>query len=639
MPTREELEAALREQGSNYSVGDDYPDTFVSKPLPAEWQAERTAYEKSQTAPEPTMSLPPEPKAPEPTTVPPETVSSESNMSPPPPQTAPVTPPRAKQAQPKATAGAVNQAPAGRESQPDPAEGQVTDADILGLSTNRRNPQPAPQPGAAPAQQPQADGIEDTRFNASDKTKKIQAGIAEGNNRALDLLGEKEEILDAKQGQQRDINAARSEQAIGAINEAYGRVDAQKERYEDSRASMDAELSELKQKMGSPPFDTVGLVMGLVGALAAANGKPEAGRILQQGVGNAINTKMNRWRGEIEGGNEHLEGMGKLVNMDRLAAADEEAGAAAIQKAVTAEFDAAMDQAEREAKTEQEKNAVSMLRNDFRTKLGQSEIQRREKAAAAAYKRKVNAALAKATTQEERDAIANANGDVGRGILKDMLKQNMDQAKVGSELLGQQKTVAEIGALQAKAQKDVEAAKGGGGWAPKGWSAPAGAQLPSGALTDIANKQGLKSQTDYAMDRLIQIAEGVQSGKISKIDANVAAEVNELRTMMTPMKTNFTGAGAPSGHEYDTFFSITADPQKMLTRQDALKTLVQSRRNSNGAWARHLSSLGFRQGQQQGGGGGERLMRVRTSDGSISELPESQVEALRAQGYETPEAE
>ncbi len=632
MPTREELEAALREQGSNYSVGDDYPDTFVSKPLPAEWQAERTAYEKSQTAPEPTMSEPPAPKAPEPTMVPPETVSSEPNMSPPPPVSSPSAPaPKPRAAQTKAPSPQPAPAP-GREALPDPAEGQVTDADILGLSTNRKNPQPAPQPGAASAQ-PQADGIEDTRFNASDKTRKIQAGIAEGNNRTLDLLGEKEEILAAKQGQQRDINAARSEQAIGAINDAYDRADAHKGRYEESRAQMDQELSELKQKMGNPPFDTVGLVMGLVGALAAANGKPEAGRILQQGVGNAINTKMNRWRGEIEGGNQHLEGMGKLVNMDRLAAADEEAGAAAIQKAVTAEFDAAMDQAEREAKTEQEKNAVSMLRNDFRTKLGQSEIQRRQKDAAAANRRRVNGLLAKATTQEERDAIANANGDVGRDILKDMLKQNMDQAKVGSELLGQQKTAAETVALQAKAAKDAAKAEGKPykGFIPgKVFTS----DLPSGLETKVGEKSMAYGGIRSGYNRLIELAEKVKVNHGGHWNADDVAEANKIRENMVGQESNFNGLGAPTGKEHDQVISGIADPQAFFQRADSRELLIRASRNIKSNFDESLKGVGiYDENDPKFAGQTLGTRPYRMSDGEVRDLPESQIEALKAKGY------
>ncbi len=632
MPTREELEAALKAQGSNYAVSD-YPDlaTVSSAPVPQEWKEQQASYEKSIAEPQPTMSMPAEPKAPEPTSVPPETVSSEPNMSPPPPmksEAPPAQKPRAARPAPKQAAAQ------GRETQPDPAEGQVTDADILGLSVNRKNPQPAPAPSAeAVPAQPQADGIEDTRFNAGDKTRKVQAGIAEGNNRSLDLLGEKEEILDAKQGQQRDINSARAEQALGAIDNAYGRAEAHKGRYEESRAEMDAELNELKQKMGNPPFDTVGLVMGLVGALAAAQGKPEAGRMLQQAVGGAINSRMNRWKGEIEGGNQHLEGMGKLVNMDRLAAADEEAGAAAIQKAVTAEFDAAMDQAEREAKTEQEKNAVSMLRNDFRVKLGQSEIQRREKAAAAAYKRKVNAALAKATTQEERDAIANANGDVGRGIYKDMLKQNMDQAKVGSELLGQQKTVAETVALQAKAAKDAAKAEGKPykGFIPgKVFTS----DLPSGLETKVGEKSMAYGGIKSGYDRLIALAEKVKINRGGHWDANDVEEANKIRESMVGQESNFNGLGAPTGKEHDQVISGIANPQAFFQRADSRELLIRASRNIKSNFDESLKGVGiYDENDPKFAGQSVGTRPYRMSDGEVRDLPESQIEALKAKGY------
>ncbi len=631
--TREEMEAALQAQGSNYSVGDDYPDLFEAKPLaPTVENAAATvpaqtpvSYESRQPAPEPTMSAQPVAETPTPV------------EQPAPPQTAPVSP--ARKPRPKATAGAVHQAaPEAAANRPEPTPGQVTDADILGLDVNRKNPQAAapvssPEPSVANGPAPQADGVEDLSFDKSAKTRQIQGEVTEADNRALGLMDEKSDILDARQGQANAINAARGDQAVKSIEDAYGRKDAADARYEDSRAQQDAELKALKEKMGNPPFDTVGLVMGLVGALAAAHGKPEAGRMLQQGVGGAINGRMKRWQGEIEGGQQNLEGMGKLVNMDRLHAADQEQGAAAIQKAVTAEFDAALDQADREAKTEQEKNAISLMRNDFRQKLGQSELQRRQKAAEAARVRKVNMEIATAPTEERRKQLEEMYGDTGRQIGAANLKNTKLRADIGSELLGQQKTVAETGAIGAKAELDrTKAAQGPATtWAPKGWVAPPG--VTDSILAKVSDTTKSYSNLSYVQKELLKIAEDVQVGKASWTDGNVKDRVDRLRVMAVPMGTQAAGAGAPNAGEFDRFMALSADPQSYFQRGDSYTKLKNQVVDTESGHARFMEDQGFTKQSKPGEArvtSGKRLMEF--SDGTQAELSSAEINALTNQG-------
>lgn len=633
MPTREEENAALMSLG--YSPMPAEPSASAPAPLPPKPMQDEYALEAASTpsvgytpvsqprAEEPAMSLPPAPADREPPRV-------EAPAAPTPSPRAPERRPAPKREAPAA-------------ERPEPALGQVTDADILGLPSKGKNvglPAKAADPSAttvAPTgdnpYEKKADGIEDLRFDKSAKTRKLQAESAQADNRTQELIGQKGDIVEGYGEQRQAIHQERGAAAAQSINEARTRASDADERYEDTREEMEAERRALKEKMGKPPFDTVGLVMGLVGALAAAHGKPEAGRMLQQGVGGAINSRMKRWQGEIEGGQGALEGMGKLVNMDRLHAADEDQAALAIHKALGAEFDASLDEARSQAKTQEELNAVDMLQNDFRKKLSDAEQSTRAKAQAAAHRRMVNGKLANAKTEEERQWIAEHYGDVGRDIDKANLKNQDSRAKIGSELLGQNKTVAETGAIGAKAEADRAKAAAGPEttWAPKGWVAPAGVTDPISAKVFEEAKSA--SNLSYVQGKLLKIAEDVRSGKTTWTDGNTKKEIEDLRVVGVPMGTQAAGAGAPNAGEFDRFMEVTADPQKWFQRGDSYTQLATQLRNTTGRYERLMETAGYTKQTRPGEARPAPAKRkVEFSDGTQAELRPDEIQALMARG-------
>lgn len=634
MPTREEIQAALQATGSNYQMPDDEYSGNVPVDHAPGVTSTPASYQTSGPAPEPSR---PPPVASEPPPV--EKTMSMPEDAPVPP---PVTAPRATAPRPKATAGAVRQAaPAAAAEKPDPLPGQVTDADILGLPSNRKNPAPAkeaPQADNLPANpyedKPRpADGIEDVAFNPSDKTRSLRAQSTASDNRTLELQGERADIVEGYGEQRHGIQNARARQAVQSINEARDRSADAGERYEDTRAQMVEEQRALKEKMGKPPFDTVGLVMSLVGALAAAHGKPEAGRMLQQGVGAAVNSRMNRWKGEIEGGQQNLEGMGKLVNMDRLHAADEQEGALAIQKAVTAEFDSALDEAGAQAKTQQDVNAIEMARAEFRKRLVEGEEATRAKAQAAAHRRMVNNKLANASTEEERKWIAEHYGDVGRNIDAANIKNDTSRAKLGSELIGQQKSASEIGLMDAKAAKERAKAEG----KPYTGFIPGKVftrELPTALESKVGEKSMAYGGIQSGYQRLVSLAEKVKKGG-SHWNADDVEEARKIRESMVGQESNFNGLGAPTGKEHDQVISGIADPQAFFQRADSRELLLRAQRNLKGNFDGALRGIGIydeNAPEAKGGGSAPSTRRVRFSDGEERDLDPATIQALLNQG-------
>lgn len=644
MPTREEENQSLEALG--YSRMPDEAPPAPLPPLPPKPTQDDYAMEMDAPAAY-------SPSAQTPVSMPSRPQSDEPQMSMPPPvkttpPDAPQTPNREETApHPKRTPAAVRQAVPAAAPQPDPEPGHVSDADILGLPSRGKNvglPPKAPEPSAT-AQAPtgenpyeqKPDGIEDKSFDKSAKTRQIQAEGAAADNRSLDLIGEKGDIVEAAGEQRGAINQARVDQAVKSIGEARDHQAAAGERYEDSRAQMDGELKALKEKMGKPPFDTVGLVMGLAGALAAAHGKPEVGRMLQQGVGGAINSRMKRWQGEIEGGQQHLEGMGKLVNMDRLHAADEQQGSLAIQKAVTAEFDSAIDEARAQADTAEKKNALDMLQNDFRKKLGDNEVSVRAKAAAAAHRRMVNKKIADAPSEAERQHIAEHYGDVGRSIDSANLKNQTGRAKLGSELLDQNETVAKTGLANAQAAKERAKAEGKPytGFIPgKTFTR----DLPSGLESKVGEKAMAYGGISTGYNQLLRLSEKVKKGG-NRWNAEDMAEANTIREKMVGQESNFNGLGAPTGKEHDQVISGIADPQAFFQRADSYELLKRASRNVKENYDSSLKGIGiYDEGDPNaqrgvgGAGGAPERRRVRFSDGEERDLSPAEIQALQKTG-------
>lgn len=526
---------------------------------------------------------------------------------------------------PKATAGAVRQAaPAVAPAKP------TTDRDILGLDDAPAAPSAqsaAPSTSNGPA--PKPDNIEDKHFDPSVKTRQLHAQGTAVDNRKQDVMGEREDVREAYGEQRQNIHAARGEEALKSIGAARDRAADQTERYEQMRSDWEHERKALQQKMGNPPKDTVGMIMGLIGAVIAAKGKPEAGRMISQVVGGAMNNKMNKWKGEIEAGSQSMEGMGKLVNMDRLRAADEEAGASAIHKAVTAEFEAGLDEAEKQAKNQDEIEAIKLTRLDFQDKLIKAQEAARAKAEAARYKRMVNQEIADAKSPEERQWISEHRGDVGRAIQGANQKNQMNDAKLESELLGHGKITADTAVANSTAAKNLAKAAEGPEktWAPKGWVAPPG--LTPTMQKDVADNARVNAQLTYAQKKLLSIAEEVKQRKRSWTDGNTKKEIEQLRVPLVPMTTQATGAGAPNAGEFDRFMNIAADPQSYFQRGDSytqLKTLLQ---NTTGAYDNYMDALRFTKEGQGGQSGGPPAKRAYTfSDGATADLSPEEIEAL-----------
>lgn len=611
MPTREEMEAALRETGSNYSLPDDYSAMAASAPVdysPAPVQTPVSQPAQPSPAPEPMMSE--APPTPPPAAEPAPSMPRPAHKA-----------PAAKQLAPAA--------PAVEPQRPEPEAGHVTDADILGLTRGGKGAAPsAIAPDAAPAAPQQ---LEDKSVNVSAPTKALTAETRARESRQGELIGEQADAIEAGGSQRHAIDQARADNAVQGINDAKDRSQEHSERAEQTRQDIIAQREELKQKMGKPPFDTVGLVMGLVGALAAAHGKTAAGQMLAGPVSQAINSRMNRWKGEIEGGQQNQEGLGKLVNMDRLAAADEDQAAGAIQKAMDAEFSAAMDEAGKQLKDEGQINALKQMRNQFDTQLLKSEQDRRAKAAAAAHRRMVNSKIANATTEEERKHIAESYGDVGRSIDKANLANDMTRAKEGSELLGQQKISAETMLAQANARKEEAKANGEPytGFIPgKKFTRDLSPQIES----KIADKTMAYGGLRAGYDRLFQLSEQVKKNG-GRFDANMTQEVAQIKDDLVGQSSNFFGKGAPTGDEYEKVISGIADPQKWLQRADSAEVLKRSLRNITSNYDTSLKGLGIYDENDpaaKGSSGGGR--RVKFSDGQVMELSSDQIQALQAQG-------
>jgi hypothetical protein len=559
----------------------------------------------------------------------------------------PTPPPVAEESapRPKATAGAVRQASpqvaaAASEAAPRPTEApprelapaeKPTDADILGLTR---------QGHAAPPAPPREPEIETLAHNPSDPTRKLQAHRAALDVRSGELLGEKGDIIKAADAQRHKTYEASATEGAEHIRGTKERGDLQHRRFEETRAQWQDEQKQLQEKMGNPPFNTSQLIFGLLGAFAAAGGKEATGNILANVIGPAMSVRLNRWKSDVEGGKQHLDGMGKLLNMDRLNAADEDEKALAVHKAAVAEFDSALAEGAKQATTAQQLNNIAEARVGFQKELVDHTLQVRAKAAQAEYERKVTSLIANAKTQEEADYIAKSHGAVGHRVLARNLKNQTTEAKLGSELLSQPKTIAETNALGAKADLDrakVEAAAAKGQeapWAPQDWVAPPG--LTPQILAKVADEVKPVANLEYVQGELLKIAEQVKSNKLDWTDPNVKARVDRLRVLAVPMGTQAAGAGAPNAGEFDRFMGITADPQEYFKRGDSYNQLRQQYADTQQGYANYMQKMRFTKEPKGGAAppaGGTPAKRVyRFSDGVEQPLSPDDVEALQRTG-------
>lgn len=519
-----------------------------------------------------------------------------------------------------------------------PAPGETpTDAQLLSPG--------APDAPPPPPVTSQNDGVEDLGFDPSKGTRQLRGEVAAGTDRAIGLAGEAAGAAEARGAKEREIEAARSETGATAIEDGRARLAEQTARSEQNRNDQRDEMAEMKRQIANPPFDTVGLVFGLVSALAASQGKGAAAQAFTQ-LGQAVNHRMQKYKGSIEAGETNLEGLGKIATADRIAALDENQGADLLNKATAAEFSLALDHVKAQAKTEDEVRAATILENQLAMAAKGGELKKREAAAKAEQLRVINAKLARASSEAERTQIANDLGPDARKLYGQMLKQSKDQASVGGEMLGNELKTAQIGKTQAEARKLDAAAKAGPEveWAPKGWQAPPGVTPQiSARIAGLAEKKG---QVAAYYNRLMEISEAVSDGKISKTDGNVLQEIEDIRNGLVSMKTTFTGAGAPTGAEYDQTIATIADPQKLFQRGDSYTKLVRARTNLENSYGSALKEVGYSKGDATrpaaapGRGAGGGVVEVIDPNGERVKMPASAAEALVKQyGYTMPEDE
>lgn len=504
-----------------------------------------------------------------------------------------------------------------------------------------------PVPNAtAPDSEPQhpVDGVEDLPFNPGAKTRQLRGEAAAADQRNLDILGEGEDTIVAHGAERDRVEGERAAAAADSIVAKTGREDDAHARAEEMRAKIDTELADLKEKQGHPPFDTVGLVFGLVSALAAAHGKEGAAHAFQS-LGQAVNHRMQTWKAQVEAGQDHVEGMGKLVNQDTLAHQNEEQARDAITKNVAAEFDNALDHVDAQAKTEQQRQGVAQTRNMLRKTLATAELKKRADAAAAARKAQAYARIGQAKTQEEREGIANQYGELGQKASRDILKTQKDTSELTGSITKNQlteaqteATKADVGLKGAQAVKEQAlAAKalgaGGDGGVQVGEYTLPG-NLPNQAVAKIVDGGVAMATLQTYYNRLFKIAEDVKSGKISKLDANTIEEVHDIRNGLVGLKTNFHGAGAPTGKEYDQTIDTTADPQAFFKRSDARERLRRSLTNQQSVWDNRMKMVHARKGEAPGSMSGGGLVSVTGPDGnSMTVSPAAAAALAKTAGY------
>lgn len=510
-----------------------------------------------------------------------------------PPPPAPVAP------RPAATPKPATQAAPGvtvvvqQPSVAEPKPGQTpTDDQLLAAGGKGANAAPAP---SAPAPQGAAPAIETLPINTSASSGRLRGEVAAGVARGGELKGESVENVEQLERGQQFQEALRHGTSQQLIEGQVAREEDRKARYEESRAEFQAEREALKKKMGTPPANTVGIVMGLVSALAAAHGKQGMANAMAA-LGQQMNSPMRRWQAEIEAGQTNLEGMGKLVNMDRLAAADESTQQEMISKAFAAEMDAGFDALIRDAKTDDERIKRTEARNQYRMMADQSELNLRAQREQAALRARAMREMQAASASGDPARIAAARQKYGE--LGEQVRQVGTKTDQG--LLNLDKTEAGILADKAKAANDAAEAAAKdpnrditGNGVLTGWTATK--KLPPGAEVGIVNDARLFGSIEALVNRQMNLAREIKkNGKDWLLkDPNAQKEINDIRTMKASLRNQASGAGSPTGDEFVRQFDNDVDPQQLFTREDALEVLARQDKNNKRIYETGIRKVGY----------------------------------------------
>ena len=564
----------------------------------------------------------------------------------PPPPPAPATPPAPPPAAPRAAAtkSAAPQAVTVTVQQPaavsEPAPGQApTDAQLLAAGGRGAN---APRP----AVDENHDGIEDKAINLNQSARGLRAESQMGTERQRQLMGEDSDAQRALAAREIGIEAGRAAEGAERLTDIEGRTEGYRKRFEETRAQYQAELADLKERMGKPPSGAIAAIMGIAATIAAAKDKGALANALQ-GVGQTLTQNaFQRWQAGISAGQGQLEGMGKLVNLDHLANTDEATQYQDLYKAKDAEIQAAFTAARRDAKTQHEINALDMAENAYAKQSKDAQL--------ALLKKQEEAALRQRATREMQ--IANASGDPAKiaaarikyGELGEKVRQVGTKTDQG--LLNLDKTEAGIVGTRAtaalhQAKADAAAGKGDmtGSGVVRGWTATK--KLPSGAEAAIAKDARLFGGINELVNRQMNLARQVQkNGKDWLLkDPNAQNEANDIRTMKASLRNQASGAGSPTGDEFVRQFENDPDIFEVLTRKNALDILQRQDKNNRRIYEGGLREVGYMPDEEyasmkaqgkapraQTGG----LVEMRSPDGTVDRYSPGVASALeRVSGF------
>lgn len=478
-------------------------------------------------------------------------------------------------------------------AEPRPGE-TPTDAQLLAAGGRGAN---AP----APVVDENHDGIEDKAINLNQSARQLRTESQMGVERQRELMGEDVDIHRDLLARERGIEAGRAAEGAQRLTDIEDRTEGYRRRFEETRAQYQAELADLKERMGRPPSGAIAAIMGIAATIAAAKDKGQLANALQ-GVGQTLTQNaLQRWQAGIQAGQGQLEGMGKLVNLDHLANSDEKTQYEALYKAKDAEIQAAFDAARREAKTGHEIQALDMAENAYA---------KQSKDAQLALLKKQEEARLKALAIHEMQ-VANASGDPAKiaaarirwgergeaarqlGTKTDQGLLNLDKTEAG--MAGER---ARAAFMQAKADALAGKGRAGGGGIEltPGWTFPE--HLSKGpAMTDLVKKVQAKADIQYSLERLQDIAKQIENGTLSRTGtpkdwATAMDEVKRHRTSMVGKLSQVWGTGNPTGKEFDTVLETINDPSDIVRLTKASQLFMGASRNLEDAQARQFRSIG-----------------------------------------------